>query len=277
MKNVLMTLIAVGFILAGCKDSQITQPENETTKFRESFNPGTYGESTSIVVYVNPTVNAGTTGNIVMGTQKQGVAISIENRPPVFTDEEGVAVLTDVPVKENLAVSIEGSVVYVDVITALDQYDVIVKYKDNVAVQVTDPIRYKYNQHMAEVSSLAELNQALRENNITVYLKQGVYDGDIELRGNHICLIGQWDPNTGFMSTVNGNVTVYGNNSCIFDLAVNGDLTVKGNSFEITYSKFNAVSIEKPQVTVLKNDVTSGVVNVTAGSGVLLLDNINIP
>lgn len=267
--------MGLGLILSGCNENNVVEPI--THNFSVSNNPGGFGVNTSIVVYVNPTINQGSTGNIIMGTQKEGVAVKLENQSPVYTNTNGVAVLTNVPVQNNLAVYIENNLIYVNVLGQLDQYDVIVSYRNDSVQLVTTPLRYRYTENIRLVNNFVSFRDLLKENNITIFLEPGVYHGNLEISGNNISIIGAWAPGTGLLSTIDGNVTVYGNNICIYDLSITGDLIVKGNNFEISYSQFNRIDIEREEVVIIKNNVVSGVANVSVENNVFLFDNINLP
>jgi hypothetical protein len=227
--------------------------------------PGDFGKSTSIVIYVNPTVNQGTNPMVEMGSVKEGISVKIENREPVYTDANGVTVLKDVPVNSNLPVTVANDIVYVNVMAENDQYDVILKYKDDQVEIIGEPVRYQYFEN---IDTLYSLSEQLNENNLIILLDTLTYMGDVEIRGNNICIIGTDEiPNT----VIDGNVTVLGNNICLVDVIITGDLIVRGNNFEISYSEFNGIDVEREDVVVLKNKV-NGSVNVMA-ERVYLLEN----
>jgi hypothetical protein len=258
----------------GCSEENITEPTggNLLQQFGNSNVPGDFGVTTSIVIFANPVVNQGTTGNVEMGTVKEGLSVHLENESPVYTDANGVAVIKNVPVKNNLPVYVENDIVYVDVLAEYDQYDVILKYKNDQAEIVDEPIRRQFVENIEMADTLYSLSDQLRENDLIILLDTLVYGDDVEIRGNNLCIIG-----TGIAphSIIEGNVTVYGNNICIVDVIINGNLIVKGNNFEISYSKFNNMDIEREDVVVLKNQV-NGSANVSA-ERVYLLDKANLP
>jgi hypothetical protein len=242
-------------MLIGCKDNS-TEPEINNLIFGSSENPGEFGKSTSIVVYINPVVNNGTTPNIVMGTEREGIAVKTENGNVVYTDINGIAVLKSVPVKNDCPVYINDQIIYIDVLAEFDQYDVIVRYMDGSAQLVIAPIHYDYSENIKQPENFSLLNEQLRENNLIIVLDPDIiYEGNIEIRGNNIVILGQ-DPG----SQIVGSVTVYGNNIRIIDIDIAGDLIVKGNNFEICYSEINNLTVEQQNVVILHNDIAEAVI-----------------
>ncbi len=264
----LFTILLGVILFISCSEDNTTEPISDEMQQFNNSTPGDFGKSTSIVFYVNPTVNQGSNPMVEMGSVKEGIAVKIENREPVYTDANGVAVLKEVPVNGNLPVTVANDIVYVNVMAENDQYDVILKYKDDQVEIIGEPVRYQYFEN---IDTLYSLSEQLNENNLIILLDTLTYEGDVEIRGNNICIIGTDEiPNT----VIDGNVTVLGNNICIVDVIITGDLIVKGNNFEISYSEFNGIDVEREDVVVLKNKV-NGTVNVTSDR-VYLFDNINI-
>jgi hypothetical protein len=260
----LLSILLVGALIS-CDDNNTNEPGTVEMQQFNTSTPGDFGKSTSIVIYVNPTVNQGTNPMVEMGSVKEGISVKIENREPVYTDANGVTVLKDVPVNSNLPVTVANDIVYVNVMAENDQYDVILKYKDDQVEIIGEPVRYQYFEN---IDTLYSLSEQLNENNLIILLDTLTYMGDVEIRGNNICIIGTDEiPNT----VIDGNVTVLGNNICLVDVIITGDLIVRGNNFEISYSEFNGIDVEREDVVVLKNKV-NGSVNVMA-ERVYLLEN----
>ena len=264
--------IFIGAMFIGCSEDYTTESTggNLIRQYGTNDTPGDFGKTTSIVIYINPEVNEGTTPKIEMGTEKTGITVKLEDKNPVYTDASGVAVLKNVPVRSNLPISINNSIVYVNVLAQLDQYDVIIKYKDDTAEIVTEPVRHEFVENIKIADTIYTLSDQLSENNLIILLNTRVYAGDVEIIGNNLCIMGA---GIGSNSVIDGNVTVYGNNVCITDVAVTGNLIVKRNNFQISYSEFNGIDIEREDVVILKNRITT--TNIMTDK-VYLFDNVNL-
>jgi hypothetical protein len=276
MKSIIyLIFIGAAILLAGCDENNVTATDDEQLNIKPSELPGDYGNSTSVVVYVNPVINGGTTETVNIGNQRSGIEVRLENGKTVTTDENGIAVFKNLSERGNLPIFIEGQEIAVNISGDKDQYNILVGYKNNSAEIIYEPIRYQYYNTIRNPVNHGDLITVLRENNLAIFLDDFVYEGDLEIRGNNICIIGLWDEDEGPLSEINGNVMVYGNNIRISGIDINGGLIVKGNNFEISYSEIGYAEITGENVLLLNNYIVDGYVSVTSNN-VFLVGNGNL-
>jgi hypothetical protein len=271
---VVLALLMLSLASFSCKEESPTAP-GAAVPSPASRPPGDFGRSTSIVVHVNPKVDQGTTEGIQMGSVKEAVSVKLEGQPPVLTDAAGIAEIRDVPVQENLPVYINDQPVLLDVKGALDQYDLIVSYHDNRAELVVDPIRHEYRTNIKGAGNYAQLTARINENDLNILLDSVIYRGSVEVRGNNISIIGQWNPEDGPTSVIDGDLVVLGNNIQILDVVILGNLIIRGNNVCASYSEFNSVSVENDNVVILRNNVRT--IASVSGDRVYLFGNQHVP
>jgi hypothetical protein len=236
---------------------------------------GNFGISTTAVFVVNPQINEGSTTTIEVGTVRGGVSVALAGRPAVTTTSDGLAVYSGLPTGD-LTFALGSSEITVPVVEELELYDVIVAVDDNGARLVVPPIRYPIGGTIVDVEPGDDLRAAVAEDDVIVRLAPGTYPGDLTLSAERVLVFGSWDPVTGPLSILDGNVDVRGGGIRIRGVRVSGTITANANGFSAAFCEFAGADIKGNGVTLIRNVFAAAAATVPSSNAVLV-DNLGIP
>jgi len=235
-----------------------------------------YGRTT-FVIFANPAVNDVNTLAVpapdtsrrdsVTVAAMQGQSVEVSD----MTDSTGVATLSPVAAgTRTLAAgrdSVSGQAAVS--IAQRDLREVALSLtSEGAAVMAT--VNYAFGGRVVEVrptTSINDVNRALAESNVIVFLRSGTYNGDLTFSGSNVTLYGEG--RRGGTVTVNGNVTVNGSGNRIRGAHITGSLGVPANGFGMSLSRVDGTfQLNGSGATLLQNTfcgtVTSPTTNVTA-------------
>lgn len=268
VKATLLSLL-LGCALAGCA------PDDDDDGGRRRT-PGLFGEATSIVLIVNPDINAGSSTDVEPGGQRGGVRVEVADTPiATQTDESGLALLIDVPTGE-VELLFESGSVTVDIQRERELYDVVVAVRPDGVEHVLPPVRYPIAGDVVIAEPGDDLAEAAGEDDAIVLLRPGTYPGDVELRSAGVLLYGAWDPSDGASSVIEGDVTVLGGNTRMRGVHVDGTLTTSANGFSAGFNRLGSAAITGNSVSLIRNFFEQGSATVPSSNAVLV-DNTGIP
>ncbi len=261
----LLGLLVVIFGLGGCGDDDPLDDQP----------PGSFGETTSVVVVVNPKINQGSTTSVVPGTKREGIKIEPGDDDPVTTDSTGLAVADDLPTGA-VALKFDKGTVNLTVVAAKELYDVVVAYTDSGVQEIVPVVRYPIGGNVKVVKAGGSISEAALEDQAIVLLEPGNYPGNFELTSEGVLIFGAWSPTEGQLSTIDGNVSVRGGGNRMRGVRVNGLITCHANTFSAAFSEFTSADITGNGVSLIRNKFTSAQVTVPSSSAVLV-DNAGVP
>jgi len=231
-----------------------------------------YGQTT-FVVFVNPAVNDVNTAAVAAPDtlRRDSTEVAVVQGPSDVTDSVGVATLSPVaPGARTLSVardSVSGEAAVSIAERELREVAVALT-PDGAAVMATVP--YAFGGRVVEVrptTPVGEVNAALAQSNVIVFLRSGTYTGDLTFSGSNVTLYGEG--RRGGTVTINGNVTVNGSGNRIRGARITGGLSIPANGFGMSLSRVDgALQRNGSGATLLLTPfcggVTSPTTNVTA-------------
>lgn len=256
---------AVVLCLAGCGDDG-----NAPTEVP-------YGQTTFVVV-ANPIVNdANQTTVPPPGTAQAGVAAAVTGGVSATTDATGVAVLSPVDAGvRSISFSGSGTSGTVQLSVAAQALKEVAVATDGSGASLMTEINYLFGGTVVDVRpsmTIAEVNAALAGSNRIVFLRAGVYTGDLVFSGSNVTLYGEGA--TGGTVTINGNVLVNGSQNRIRGTRITGDLSVPGSNFGMSFSRVAGDVSISGSGSVLLQSAFCGTVTI-GGSGSTLLGNAGL-
>lgn len=259
----LLASVAAHFVALGCS------PLNDL--------PDGFGESTTIVVLVNPVINEGSTTDIEPGAQRGGIDVAIDGTSiSDVTDDDGIAVLTSVPTGPNVLrfEEIEDTIT-VDVIRERELYDVVVSVTDDSVATIVDTVRYPISENVVVVAPGESIAEAASEDGTIVVLDEGEHVGDEEIRAEGVLIFGKRTAEEDISSIIDGDLTWLGGNGRMRGARVAGALTTSANGFSAAFCELSSANITGNAVSLIRN-VFEGDATVPSSSAVLV-DNAGIP
>lgn len=239
--------------------------------------PGDYGFSTSAAIVVNPVINRGSSTTIASGSERNNVAIAAGTMPTAYTDSTGLAVISGIPVQQDLPLTFNTGSVLLDVMHTYELYDVVVSYTPSGVEYLFPPVRYPIDSAFIYVEPSTFTPAMVNRQDGAVYVfAKGVYAGDMTVTAEGVLLFGAWDEKTGPETVFGGDITVQGGNTRMRGIAVQGAITVRANTFEAAFCSFGSANISGNSVMLLRNEFTAGQATVPSSSAILV-DNRNIP
>lgn len=237
--------------------------------------PGRFGEVTSAVVIVNPVINQGSSTTIASGNERSGVEVKAAELDPVSTDPSGLTVVEQLPTG-NVSLTVAGASTSLNVVQEKELYDVVVSLSGGTVQHVIPPVRYPIGGDVTVVEPGTSLSSAVGNDNAVVFLKEGSYPGGLEVRSSGVLIFGAWSPDGGALSTIDGNVSVFGGGNRIRGVKITGRLTSSANNFSAAFCDVGSATITGNGVSLLRNRFTSGQASVPSSNAVLV-DNTGIP
>lgn len=248
MRSRFLSVALAGAVLssAACSDSSVTAPPLEVD----------FGETTFVVV-VNPTINDDNEADLPEpGSVRSGVNVSVEEGGAVSANSSGIAVLAPVPPGER-TLSFQASGVAGDVVVPIEEGDlleVVVALTEGGAATMAS-VRYAFGGEVVELTPdtpPAEVNHALSESNVIVFLRGGTYTGDLEFTGSNVILFGEGP--AGGQVTIHGNVAIGGSSNRVRGARVTGDLVVTGSDAGISFSRVaGTVTVDGSSAVLIEN------------------------
>jgi pectin methylesterase-like acyl-CoA thioesterase len=131
-------------------------------------------------------------------------------------------------------------------------------------------VQYAFDGRVVRVgptTPVGEVNAALAESNVIVFLRSGLYVGNLTFSGSNVTLYGE-GPRGGTVR-INGSVTVNGSGNRIRGAHITGNLSVPANGFGMSLSRVDgAFQLNGSGARLLQNTfcgtVSSPTTNVTA-------------
>ncbi len=237
--------------------------------------PGSFGETTSTVVLVNPIINEGSSTSVVPGIQRAGVSIQAASLPAVDTDATGLAVIENLPTGV-LPLSFPTGDISLAVVDEGDLYDVVVSFTAGGVQEIFPAVRYPIGGTVVVVNPGGSIEAAASEDDTIVVLGEGEYPGGFELRKDGVLIFGAWSPTEGPLSTIEGDVDVLGFGVRIRGVRITGRLTSRGNNFSAAFCDLTDADIQGNGILLLRNIFTEGQA-IVPSSNAVLVDNLNIP
>lgn len=249
--------------LAACGDDTVTNPTDVT-----------FGETTAVYV-VNPVVNDASQKAVpTPGPTQSGVDVAVQDGPSATTDAGGVAVLAPVPAGTNGVSFDDGSntgSLSLEMADG-DLREIAVALDDGGAAEMAN-VAYGFGGEVVVITpdmSVQDVNEALGESNIIVFVEGGTYAGNVEFSGSNVTLFGEGAE--GGNVTIDGDVVVSGSQNRLRGVRVTGDLSVPGSDAGISFSSVVGALVVDGSDTRLLGNAFCGSVDVTGG-GLLALGN----
>jgi hypothetical protein len=264
--NKLLLLAAVSLCLQSCKKDPETNPHTIMSGF---------GEVTSAVVIVNPVINKGSSTSVVSGSQRGDVSLQAASLAAVKTDVSGLAVVENLPTG-TVPLKFATGTIQLNVVNPKEHYDVVVSVKDNGVQEVISAVRYPITGPVIFLNPGQSISQAANVDNAIIFLKEGKFTENVEVKGAGVLIFGSWSPVSGQLSTIEGNLSVLGGSTRVRGLQVTGKITASANSFSAAFCHFYDASITGNNNSLIRN-VFSGPQITVPSSSAVLVDNIGIP
>lgn len=269
LRLLLFTLATGGSLfLNSCKD-------DDAPVINPNLTPGgmNFGLISSAVVVVNPVINEGSSTTVPSGSTRSGVTIKVGELPSVTTDNNGLAVINDIPTGAQSLMFNNGNLSF-DVANKGELYDMIVSYTNGVAY-IVPVVRYPIGGEVTTLNPGDDITAAASNDDAIIFLNPGTYTGDVLVSGSNVLIFGSWDPLEGPKSILEGNLTFNGGQGRIRGMQVNGMTTVNANGFSAAFSKLYNADIKGNSIVLLRNAFTGPSVVVPSASAVLV-DNEGI-
>ncbi len=221
--------VAAALATTGCSGGddpapvRVPPPEVDTT-----------GSLTSLVVILNPVVNAGHTKSVPFqsGLEREGIPVDA-NPGSAGTSHAGLVELsTGVG---QILLHVGNGIIGHSVIVAGDAHDAVIGYNGTSAAFFQNGyVRHPIGKTSGAVTfgpadALADIEAALAETNRMVVLRGGTYQGDLTIAGPGALLVG--DPSSEEAVVIEGSVTVNGAMARLRGITITGDLVAKGDDF----------------------------------------------
>jgi len=252
-------------VVAGCGGGSGTTP----TQVR-------FGD-TALVVVVNPVVNDANVRAVpTPGQTRANVRLTTDDGISATTSADGTAVLS--PLTAGMrTITVSGANVggsFTVTMTAGELREVALATQ-GPSSQIMLQLDYKSDK-VTEISpamTIADVNAALAVSDTVVFLKGGVYTGDIDFSGSRVTLFGE-----GVMGgnvEVHGNVTVSGSDSRIRGTRITGDLTMPASGLGLTFSRVDGSTVSEGSDATLLGNAICGTETIT-GSGSFVVGNSGV-
>lgn len=268
-KNLLILFIGFALFTSGCKDDDSEQnpviPENSISNF---------GKIASAVVIVNPVINGGSTTTVASGSQRENITIHPGDLPAVKTDASGLALIEGLPTGDVPLTFATGNTV-LNVVNDKELYDVVVSVDANGVQKIISDIRYPLGGEIIVLNPGQNITKAAAADNAIIFLNEGTYTEDVEVRGSGVLIIGAWTPAEGQLSVIDGNLKVMGGSTRARGIKVTQTFTASANSFSAAFCSFNDVNITGNTNSLIRNTFTGSQITVPSSNAVLV-DNTGI-
>lgn len=270
MKKMNLIILFAGFILlaSGCKkDPEVVPviPENTISNF---------GKITSAIVIVNPVINQGSVTTVSSGSQRSDITIQPGDLPAVKTDVTGLALIEGIPTGDVRLAFATGNV-NLNVINEKELYDVVVAVDASGVQKIIADIRYPIGGEIIVLNPGQSITQASAVDNAIIFLNEGTYSENVEIRGSGVLIFGAWSPTDGQLSVIEGDLKVMGGNTRIRGIKVSHTITASANAFSAAFCSFNNANITGNTNSLIRNNFTGSQITVPSSNAVLV-DNAGI-
>jgi hypothetical protein len=232
---------------------------------------------TALVVVLNPVVNDANDAPVpAPGTVRAGVELRSDDGVASTTGADGIAVLAPLaPGLRTITVTGGGLDASFTVTLAAGDLLEVALAADGTTAQTMIELDYKSDQYteIMPAMTIAEVNSALAVSDTVVFIRGGVYAGDVDFSGSRVTLFGEGA--LGGQVTLQGNVTMSGSDSRIRGATITGTLAVPASGTGLSFSRVTgAVAAEGSDTTLLANALCGGAT--VTGSGALVVGNAGI-
>ena len=232
---------------------------------------------TALVVVVNPAINDANDDPVpAPGTVRSGVELRSDDGVVDTTGADGIAVLAPLePGPRTITVTGGGLDTSFTVTLAAGDLLEVALAADGTTAQTMIELDYKSDQYteILPAMTIAEVNAALAVSDTVVFIRGGVYAGDVDFSGSRVTLFGEGV--LGGQVTLDGNVTMSGSDSRIRGTTITGTLTIPASGTGLSFSRVDgAVSAEGSDTTLLANALCGGAT--VTGSGSRVVGNAGI-
>ena len=233
---------------------------------------------TALVVVMNPVINdANKKALPAPGPALQAkVVLRSDDGIADTTGSDGIAVLA--PLTAGLrTITIEGDGIDASFTVMLGAGELreIAVSANAGAAQVMLDIDYKTDRVLEVTPDMpnSQVNDALGVSDRVVFLKGGVYTGDLEFKGSRVTLFGEGV--LGGAVTLQGNVAMTGSDSRIRGALITGNLTIPASGTGVSFSRVEgSITATGSDATLLENQLC-GADSIT-GSGSIVVGNLGM-
>jgi hypothetical protein len=233
---------------------------------------------TALVIVMNPVINDANKKSIpAPGPALQaGVVLRSDDGIADTTGSDGIAVLA--PLTAGLrTITIEGGGIDASFTVMLGAGELreIAVSANAGAAQVMLDIDYKTDRVFEVTPDMpnSQVNDALGVSDRVVFLKGGVYAGDLEFKGSRVTLFGEGV--LGGAVTLQGNIAMTGSDSRIRGALVTGNLTIPASGTGLSFSRVEgSITATGSDATLLGNQLC-GADSIT-GSGAIVVGNLGM-
>jgi hypothetical protein len=205
----------------------------------------------------------------VIGSARSDVQVKAADLPAVRTDSTGLALIENLP-EGTVPIQLASGSVDLSVVAPKELYDVVLAYRPDGVEHVIPPVRYAIGGSVVVVEPGQSIGAAAEVDGTILLLEPGSYPGNFELRAQGVLIFGAWSPEDGPLSTIEGDVRVFGG------VNITGQLSSAANGFSAAFCTVGSASISGNAVSLLRNTFTAGQATVPSSNAVLV-DNYGIP
>lgn len=264
----LVIVVSILLVVSGCSDDPDDQPAAQPN----------FGEETTAVVIVNPVINENSTTDATPGDEREGIRVAAssadEDGPVTETDSTGLAVLREIPTG-TVDLEVGDDVLELEVHEVGELYDVVVTYRDGTADYVIDPVRYRLGD-IVELEDGDSLEEAV-DDDTAVFLSEGSYRSDFELRADNVLIFGQWDPEEGPLAVLEDDFEVRGHPNRVRSVDLRGTITSRAGNFSMSFSKVDGAELTGQGVSLIRNEFLGDAETEVPSDDAVLVDNEGIP
>jgi hypothetical protein len=232
---------------------------------------------TAIVVVVNPVVNDANKRIVpTPGPTRAGVRLTSDDGVTATTDVSGIAVLAPVTAgTRTIAVAGSNAGGTFDVTMASGQLREIAIATIGTTAQIMANVDYKSDRvtEVLPTTSIADVNAALAVSDTVVFVRGGVYTGDINFSGSRVTLFGEGA--LGGQVELHGNVSVSGSDSRIRGALITGNLTMPASGVGLSFSRVNGATTSTGSDATFLSSALCGSESIGA-SGSLVVGNAGV-
>ena len=269
MHSHLGVVLPLSMILAACGSSTPGDDGVDPTDVR-------FGD-TALVVVVNPPVNDGNDDPMPLpGSGRVGVELTSDDGVFDRTGDDGIAILAPLtPGIRTIAVTGDGVDATFTVTMGAGELREAAVAVEGERAEIMLQIDYKSDRYveLAPTMSNAEVNAALAVSDTVVFIRGGLYVGDLDFSGSRVTLFGEGV--LGGQVTLDGNVTMSGSDSRIRGTHITGSLAVPASGTGLSFSRVDgAIAAQGSDATLLANWACGGAT--LEGSGTIVVGNYGI-
>jgi hypothetical protein len=233
---------------------------------------------TALVVVVNPAINDANKHTVPQpGAPKPNIVLKSDDDLADTTGADGIAVLAPLtPGMRTISVKGDGVDASFTVMIGMGELREIALSATGATAQIMLDIDYKTNSvvELTPAMTNADVNNALKVSDRVVFMKGGVYTGDLDFSGSRVTLFGEGV--LGGTVTVMGNVAMSGSDSRIRGATITGNVTIPASGIGLSFSRVDgSLNATGSDATLLANALCGA--ETISGSGSYVVGNAGAP